>query len=114
MLFRSRSCSTHDVAVHRDRNYPALTRSGISLGARTLFLHQRAETILIDSQTLLGCHFQREINRETECVMQRECGITGKSGGPVKIEAKTVTTKDMSPEQRAALRDLLLAAREDK
>ena len=40
--------------------------------------------------------------------------ITGKSGGPVKIEAKTVTTKDMSPEQRAALRDLLLAAREDK
>ena len=37
--------------------------------------------------------------------------LTGANGGPVQVEAKTVNTKDMTPEQREALRALLLAAK---
>lgn len=42
--------------------------------------------------------------------MQTE--VSGRDGGPVKVETKTISTKDMSPEQRAALREILLAAKE--
>ena len=37
--------------------------------------------------------------------------VSGRNGGPVQVEAKTVNTKDMTPEQREALRALLLAAK---
>lgn len=37
--------------------------------------------------------------------------VTGANGGPVKVETKTVSTKDMTPEQRAALREILLSAK---
>jgi len=39
--------------------------------------------------------------------------ITGADGGPVKVETKTVSTKNMTPEQRAALREILLSAKEN-
>lgn len=39
--------------------------------------------------------------------------VSGRGGGPVKIEAKTISTKNMTPEQRAALREILTAAKED-
>ena len=37
--------------------------------------------------------------------------ITGKDGGPVKVESKTISTKDLSHEQREALRTILTAAK---
>lgn len=39
--------------------------------------------------------------------------VTGANGGPVKVETKTVSTKNMTPEQRAALREILLSAKEN-
>lgn len=43
--------------------------------------------------------------------MQTE--LTGKDGGPVKVEAKTIDTKQMTPEQREAFRQFLMAAKGD-
>jgi len=37
--------------------------------------------------------------------------ITGKDGGAVKVESNTISTKDMTPEQRDALRAILMAAK---
>lgn len=37
--------------------------------------------------------------------------ISGRNGGPVKVEAKTIDTRNMSTEQREAFRQMLLAAK---
>jgi len=40
--------------------------------------------------------------------------VSGRGGGPVKIEAKTVSTKNLTAEQREALRQMLTAARDSE
>ena len=37
--------------------------------------------------------------------------VTGANGGAVQVESKTVDSRALSPEQREALRELLLAAK---
>ena len=38
--------------------------------------------------------------------------ITGKDGGAVKVETKTIDSRALTPEQREALRSILMAAKE--
>ena len=53
-----------------------LLRLRIGAGAVLLLLHERAERLFIDAQSLLGGHLKGEINREAIRVMQREGLIT--------------------------------------
>jgi hypothetical protein len=56
---------------------------------------------------LLSQPFKRRI-----CGTERRVSeVTGANGGAVQVEAKGVDTDALSPDQRSALRDLILAAK---
>ena len=76
-----RSPRLEDVAVSGGRCETTLARSRVGLGALALLRHQGAETLLVDSQPLLGRHLQRQIDREAVSVVQRESLVARKGGG---------------------------------
>lgn len=45
---------------------------------------------------------------------RKETAVTGANGGPVQVQSQVVDAKTLTPEQRDALRTILMAAKEAK
>ena len=59
-------------AVRRDVDVASLLGPAVLLGPLPLLLHEGAEALLVDGQSLLGCHLQGQVDREAVRVVQGE------------------------------------------
>ena len=78
-----RPAALEDLPVRRDRGHPRLAGARVSLGSLALLRHELTEARLVDIETLLTCHLERQVDGEAVGVVEHEGLLTGQHTSPV-------------------------------